>query len=183
MSKENAAALTHMVAVSRLPQRGMQVTLVADAKQCAALARGHDLVEVKSFAAKLLVSKWRRDGVKVTGSLVADIVQTCSITLEPIDAHVENEIDAIFVPEHSKLARIDADANGEIVLDAQGPDMPETFSGDQLDIGQIAEEFFELGIDPYPRKTGAELPPVKDADKEPAKVSPFAKLAALKQKQ
>lgn len=183
MPKEADVPLTHMVSVARLPQRGMAVTLNASDAERAALARDHHLVEVKSFAATMLVSKWRRDGVKITGSVIADIVQTCSITLEPIDAHLKNEIDAVFVPEQSKLARIDTDANGEIVLDAEGPDMPETFTGDQLDIGRVAEEFFGLGIDLYPRKAGAELPPVMDADQEPAKVSPFAKLATLKQKQ
>ena len=183
MHKNPGLPISHPVSVARLPQRGMPVKLVASESERAALAHDHDLVKVKSFVADLVVAKWRGDGVKVTGTVTADIVQTCSITLEPLDARVENEVDAVFVPEHSKLARVQADANGEIVLDANGPDAPETFSGDHLDVGLVAEEFFELGIDPYPRKEGAELPPVAEADKEPAKVSPFAKLAAFKQKQ
>jgi uncharacterized metal-binding protein YceD (DUF177 family) len=181
--EHKVTALSYKVSVNRLPQRGMPVRLEANERERAELARDHGLVEVKSFAADLMVAKWRNDGVKVTGTLSADIVQTCSITLEPMDAHVENDIDAVFVPEHSKLARMETDVNGEILLDAEGPDGPETFAGDQLDVGQVAEEFFELGIDPYPKKPGAELPPVSEADLEPAKVSPFAKLAALKQKQ
>ncbi len=183
MHKDPGLPISHPVSVARLPQRGMPVKLVATDAEMAALAKDHDLVAVKSFSADLLVAKWRGDGVKVTGTVTANIVQTCSITLEPLEAHVENEVDAVFVPEHSKLARVKADANGEIVLDANGPDAPETFAGDHLDVGLVAEEFFELGIDPYPRKEGAELPPVSDADKEPEKVSPFAKLAVLKQKQ
>ncbi len=151
----------------------MPVRFEANEREKAALAKDHGLVEVKSFVADLLVAKWRADGVKVTGSILADIVQTCSITLEPLDARVENEVDAVFVPEHSRLARVQTDDSGEMLLDAEGPDAPETFSGDQLDIGQIAEEFFELGIDPYPRKPGAELPPLAAADGEPAKISPL----------
>lgn len=180
---ESRSAISHAVSVTRMPQRGMPVRLEANDKERAALARDHGLVEVKSFVADLTVAKWRGDGVKLTGTVHADIVQTCSVTLEPMDAHVENDVDAVFVPEHSKLARMETDANGEILLDAEGPDGPETFAGDQLDVGQVAEEFFELGIDPYPKKPGAELPPVSEADLEPAKVSPFAKLASLKQKQ
>jgi uncharacterized metal-binding protein YceD (DUF177 family) len=172
-----------MVSVNRLPQRGMPVHLEASDKERLELAKDHGLVEVKSFVADLAVAKWRGDGVKVTGRVSADIVQTCSVTLELLDAQVDNDIEAVFVPEHSKLARFETDSNGEIHLDADGPDMPETFAGDQLDVGQLAEEFFELGIDPYPRKAGAELLPVEDTDHEPAKVSPFAKLSALKQKQ
>ena len=41
------------------------------------------------------------------------------------------------------------------MLDADGPDSPETFSGDTIDVGALAEEFFGLAIDPYPRKPGA----------------------------
>ena len=180
---ESRTALSHKVSVNRLPQRGMPVHIEAGDQERSELAKDHGLAGVKSFVADLTVAKWRGDGVKVTGRVRADIVQTCSVTLEPLDARVENEIDAVFVPEHSKLARFDADANGEIHLEADGPDMPETFAGDQLDVGRLAEEFFELGIDPYPRKAGAELPPVLDVDREPAKISPFAKLSALKQKQ
>lgn len=39
-----------------------------------------------------------------------------------------------------------------MILDAEGEDGPEPFSGDAIDVGQLAEEFFALGIDPYPRK-------------------------------
>ena len=180
---ESHGALSHKVSVNRLPQRGMPVRIEANDKERVALARDHGLVEVKSLVADLVVAKWRGDGVKVTGTIAAEIVQACSVSLEPMDAHVENDVDAVFVPEHSKLARMDADANGEILLDAEGPDSPETFAGDQLDIGQLAEEFFELGIDPYPRKAGAELPEMAHAEPAPAKVSPFAKLSVLKQKQ
>jgi uncharacterized metal-binding protein YceD (DUF177 family) len=184
MQKNQTLPITHPVNVARLPQKGMPVKLIANEKERAALAKDHALVSVDSFEAELLVSKWRRDGVKITGKVKADIVQTCSITLEPLLASIENEIEAVFVPETSKLAKPKFDADGEMVLDANGPDAPETFSGDTLDVGLIAEEFFELAINPYPRKEGAELE-VNDtgADNEPIKVSPFAKLASLKQKQ
>jgi hypothetical protein len=44
-----------------------------------------------------------------------------------------------------------------MVLDAEGPDAPETFSGDSIDVGALAEEFFALAVDPYPRKAGVSL--------------------------
>ena len=183
MHKVSTSPISHPVSVARLPQRGMSVKLVATPAECAALAREFDLVEVKSFHADLVVAKWRRDGVKVAGTVTAEIIQSCSITLEPLEARVDNDVDAVFVPENSKLASLKADANGEIVLDPDGPDAPETFEGDHLDVGQVAAEFFGLAIDPYPRKPGAELPPVLEIDKEPAKVSPFAKLADITRKQ
>jgi uncharacterized metal-binding protein YceD (DUF177 family) len=184
MQKQSGLPISHLVSVSRLPQKGMAVRLNASEQECIALAKEHGLQSVTGFQAAILVSKWRRDGVRMTGTVSADIVQTCSITLEPLPAQIATEIDAMYVPENSKLARPKLDDNGEMILDADGPDAPETFEGDQLDVGAIAEEFFALAIDPYPRKEGAEL----ELRTEPEeimeiKVSPFAKLADFKRKQ
>jgi hypothetical protein len=94
--------------------------------------------------------------VRVSGKVGAEIVQTCVVTLEPIDSKVDEEIEAVFLPEDSKLGREGFGVGGEIILDAEGPDSPEIFSGDVIDVGSLAEEFFALGIDPYPRKTGVD---------------------------
>lgn len=184
MHHKDELPFSHMVSVSRLPQKGMPLKLVARPGELVALAKAHDLESVSMFEADLLVSRWRSEGVKITGKVRAQIVQACSITLEPLDAIINEDVEAVFVPENSRLAKPKFDADGEMILDAEGPDAPETFSGDSIDVGALAEEFFELGIDPYPRKPGAELAPDLTGElDEPAKVSPFAKLAALKQKQ
>ena len=46
-----------------------------------------------------------------------------------------------------------------------------------VDLGAIATEYFLLGIDPYPRKPGAEFQPTGAGD---GGAKPFAALAALK---
>lgn len=144
--------------VARLPQKGLPVLVEAGEKERAALAREHGLVGVKNYRAELLVVPWKRNGVRVSGAVDADIVQECVITLEPIETHVSEKVEAVFLPEESKLGRLGFDVGGEIVLDAEGPDSPETFSGDSIDVGALAEEFFGLGIDPYPRRAGASAP-------------------------
>jgi uncharacterized metal-binding protein YceD (DUF177 family) len=183
MKSDNKIPFSHLVSVARLPRSGMPLKLVATAKECAALAEAHDLLGVASFNANLLITSWRGEGVKVKGTILASITQECGITLEPLEAVVNNEFEATYVPEGSKLARVQTDENGEMLLDAEGPDAPETFVGESLDVGQVAEEFFELGINPYPRKDGATFDTVDEADEAPSNVSPFAKLAALRQKQ
>lgn len=181
MQKNAKLPISHEVSVARLPQKGMTVRLSASPTELVALAKAHDLVSVTEFKAELLVATWRRDGVRVSGLVKASIVQTCSITLEALPAVIEADVDALFVAESSKLARPKLDDDGEMVLDADGPDAPETFTGDQLDIGAVAEEFFALSLDPYPRKHGAELEIIQEIeDTTPAKVSPFAQLAKLK---
>jgi hypothetical protein len=145
--------------VVRLPQKGMPVTIEADEPQRAGLAAEHHLVSVEGWKAELLVSPWKRNGVKVSGHVEADITQQCVVTLEPLHAHIAEDISAIFFPEDSKLGREGFHAPGEVHLDIEGPDGPETFSGETIDVGALAEEFFALAIDPYPRKEGALLGP------------------------
>src|SRR5690606_27497406 len=79
------------------------------------------------------------------------------VTLEPLEARIDEAVEGLFLPQDSKLGRVGFDRAGEIVLDADGPDGPETFSGDSIDVGALAEQFFALAVDPYPRKPGAAL--------------------------
>lgn len=146
------------VAVARLPKNGMPVVIDADEKQRKALAKIHELLDVESFHADLLVSGWKRNGVKVEGRIRARIVQACVVTLEPVPQSIDEEISAVYLPEMSKLGRESFGMGGEILIDVDGPDSPETFSGDRIDVGALAEEHFGLALDPYPRKPGASLP-------------------------
>ncbi|MFN3548579.1 MAG: YceD family protein [Mesorhizobium sp.] len=167
--------------VLRLPRKGMPVAIEADEKQRAALAVEHDLLSVDRLHADLLVVPWKSDGVRVTGHVEAEIAQACVVTLEPVAASIREAIDAIFIPEGSRLAKRLSDPSGEILVDPDGPDAPELFAGDTIDVGALAEEFFALGIDPYPRSSGAAVTSAISADEEPERpVSPFDKLKSLK---
>jgi len=170
------------VHVSRMPQKGLPVVIEADEKQRAALAHEHGLEAVERFHAELLVTAWKRHGVKVEGRVEADIVQTCVVTLDPIQNHISEKVSGLFLPEDSKLGRLGFETGGEMLLDAEGPDSPELFSGDTIDVGALAEEFFGLGIDPYPRKSGASLQESPDEKDEPEEGELRRKLRALIEK-
>ncbi|WP_027167947.1 DUF177 domain-containing protein [Mesorhizobium sp. WSM3224] len=158
--------------VARLPQKGLPVVVEADERQREALAGKYDLLSIERYRAELLVAAWKRNGVKVTGRVEADITQACIVTLEPVTAHIDEPVEALFLPEQSKLGREGFEGGGEIVLDADGPDSPETFSGDSIDVGALAEQFFGLAIDPYPRKPGASVDVAGD---DPPEESEFQK--------
>jgi hypothetical protein len=178
MSREGASPVSFEVSVARLPKKGMPVTLEADEAQRAALAREHGLVAVEAFRADLVVSHWNRDGARVHGRVVARIVQNCVVTLEPLEALIGEDIDSVFVPEGSRLARPSFTAEGEMVLDAEGDDPPEQFAGETIDVGQLAEEHFALAIDPYPKRQGAGLP--EPEPQEEPRGPLFDKLKGLK---
>lgn len=178
-------ALSYPVPVLHLSPKGVTVKIGTDERERAALAANHGLESVKSFAAEFLVTPWKKDGIRIRGRIDAEIVQLCVATLEPIDSTIAEEVDTLFVPENSRLAKIQLDESGELLLDAEGDDAPEVFSGDRIDLGGVAEEFFELAIDPYPRKAEAAASEdgVVFADETPdAKVSPFAGLADWQKK-
>lgn len=171
------------VTVSILPTAGFAVRIDATDAERAALAEAHALVAVEAFAAELDLKRWRRDGVRIRGAIRARIVQECIVTLEPIVSDLEIPVDAVFLPEGSKLTR-PLDEDGAMIVDPEGPDSPETFEGGVLDAGAVAEEFFELAIDPYPRASGAALDDVavSEDDDEAAGDKPFAGLATLRDK-
>jgi hypothetical protein len=143
--------------VARLPQKGLPVIVEADQAQRRALAAEYELLSVENYRAELLVTPWKRHGVKVTGRVEADITQACVVTLDPVPARIEEEVEGLFLPDDSKLGRLGFEEGGEILLAAEGPDGPETFHGETIDVGALAEQFFGLAIDPYPRRPGASL--------------------------
>lgn len=181
MSESGTSPVSFPVHVARLPKKGMRATIEADADQRAALARAHGLSSVERFRAELDVSAWKQGGVRVEGSVAANIVQPCIVTLEPVEQVLDEEVSALFVPEGSRLSVPRRSAEGEIVLDVEGDDGPELFSGDTIDVGQLAEEFFALGIDPYPRRAGVALEGAPGEGEEP-RGPLYEKLAGLRKK-
>ncbi|WP_062011031.1 DUF177 domain-containing protein [Aureimonas sp. AU4] len=173
--------ISFYVGVAKLPQNGMPVHFRPDEAEREALARFLGIVAVTELSAELLVRKWKRDGVAVTGRLKGRVVQESVVTLEPVGQDIDEVIDGIFVPEGSKLARILPEGDGELHLDPNGDDIPETFRGDRIDLGAYLCEAVGLALEPYPRESDAEF---EEYDTDPApdegKVSPFAALAKLK---
>jgi hypothetical protein len=107
VSKVSAASPVSFEAnVARLPHKGMPVVIEADAAQRAALAADHGLVSVESWRAELLVEPWKRNGVRVSGEVNADITQQCVVTLEPLQAKISEAVSGLYFPEDSKLGRL-----------------------------------------------------------------------------
>ena len=94
------------------------------------------------------------------------MVQTCVVTLEPLDARVAEDF---------RVTYGDADPAptlAEIDLDYEEADPPEPIEGGIIDLGVLVAEHLALGLDPYPRKAGAEIP--KDLAPEPEATAPTA---------
>jgi uncharacterized metal-binding protein YceD (DUF177 family) len=112
--------------------------------------------------------------LRVTGCVAATVEQTCVVTLEGIENEVKEQVNLVFAPPHAASADGEIKRAGAESLDL---DVPEPLIGETIDLGGLITETLILGIDPYPRKPGAEFeaPPVADTGPHP-----FAALEALK---
>jgi uncharacterized metal-binding protein YceD (DUF177 family) len=175
------APLKLEVAVTKLPQNGLPVRFEASVEERAALAELLGILSVERLEADLTVRRWKRDGVEVVGRFEAKVTQACVVTTDPVEERIDERVEAIFVPEGSRLSRIAPQDDGELHLDPEGADIPETFTGDRIDLGAYLAEIVGLALDPYPRAEGVEFQEI-DTDPEPegGKVSPFAALSQLK---
>lgn len=168
---------SYPVKVGHISANPVMVRLEADERERKALAHLWDVVAVDDLRAELQVNRWKKDGIRMRGSVQAKIVQTCVVTLEPVPSDIDEAVDQIFVPEGSKLARTLTDESGEMVLDPDGPDVPETFVGDTIDAGAVVAEFAAMAIDSYPRKAGIAFGGhVEDTGENDKQPSPFAAL-------
>lgn len=177
--------LTRRLAVADLPPDGRSLTIEASETERAELARELDIPAVHRLVAEIEIKPWSRHGWRMTGRVRAAVTQTCVVTLEPLEAEVDEAVDVKFVPEaEAERYRPKPDAAGEVDLGAEPEDPPDVFDGVALDPGRVAEEHFMLGLDPYPRKAGVSFDPARFGlaaeGQGGGTVSPFAALSKLK---
>ena len=171
---------SRLVNVRTLPKRGRRERFAADEHECAAVAERFDLIAVDSLTAEAEIRPWRAGGVRVTGHVSARMSQPCAITADLIDTSLDEPFEVLLVPETSALARPATDPGGEILLDPDGDDPPDTFAGDSIDLADIWLEHMALGIDPFARARGATFEASAKGSVDEEHPSPFAALAALK---
>lgn len=169
------AVLSRTIDVIHLPAD----TIVIEATEAerARLAEAYELLAVNRFRAEVTATAGARGSVTIAGDVRADIVQTCVVSLVPVDQSIDETISVRFVRpgDAPEAPRVGA----EVVIDADTPDPPEVLSGPTIDVGALVEEAFVLAIDPYPRAPGAELPAPGPGEGGEATPSPFAVLADL----
>lgn len=177
MNAQDKPAFSYSVPVGKVSANPVTVRLSANEAERKALARLWDVSGVAALEAELHLTRWKRDGVRVKGQVHAEIVQPSVVSLEPVTSSVDEPVEAVFVPEGSRLARVETNDSGEVLIDAEGPDLPETFSGDRIDVGSVVAEFVALAIEPYPRLAGETFnPPQESAQDDGEDNLPFAAL-------
>ena len=161
------------VAVDNIPETGLHIEAKAPAEVRAQLVKLANLRDLPHLSAVFDLTR-RGGGVHVAGQVKARVGQTCVMTLEPLENDLDEPINVLFAPRLEVAAKDDgADRR------AGDEEPPEPLIEGKVDLGAVATEFLLLGIDPYPRKAGAEFAAVKTADDS---ARPFAALEALKKR-
>jgi uncharacterized metal-binding protein YceD (DUF177 family) len=136
------------------------------------LAERFGLLELPSLRAELTVNPTRAGkAYAVEGKLTADAVQKCVVTLEPLPAHIEHDIAALYTMGESGEPH-------DGLIDPDEAEVEPVIEG-VIDLGELVAQHLGIALDPYPRKPGVEFQePIGTAEK--AASNPFAKLAELK---
>jgi hypothetical protein len=113
----------------------------------------------------------------LSGTLRAQVVQACVVSLDPVISSIEEDFHVAFWPEED----IPPPRGG--ILDLDETAEPEPIMAGRIAVGPVVYECFAESLDPYPRKPGATL---DWRESEPAAggapESPFAVLASIKTK-
>jgi len=173
---------SHVVEVDRIGPQGLQMQLEADQAARTALAYQLRILGVLSLKADLkLVPEALAGHFRLTGQIEAEVEQACVVSLEPVRQRVSEVFVRRFGPETEAKPEAELGEGEAEWLDPDADDPPDPIAGGQIDLGAVVAEELALGLDPYPRRPGAEVPDsYRETAKEGSKISPFAALAKLK---
>ena len=129
-----------------MPQAGEDILIKASAAQCVELAALNNLASLEHLEAKLTVKTHGRE-LHVRGLITALVHYTCVVTLEPFPATISEKVNVTFAPPSSQRVHRHLDLSF-------GDEAPEDLVDGEADVGALVQEFFQLALDPYPRKPG-----------------------------
>lgn len=164
----------HRLALDQI-RDGDRLDIVADEAERVAVAGRLGLLSLDRFEAHAVLS---RDGqtISANGRLKAALDQSCVATGEPVPAHIDEPFDLLFVPEPTGRGADDEVELGEEDLDTIFHD------GSAIDLGGAIADTLALSLEPYPRSAGADAALKEAGVLTEEEASPFAALAALKEK-
>ena len=158
------------------------IELTAEEEELRLLAVRFDQQSVGRLTARLVIA-WLEPGkaFSISGRFEANVVQTCVISLEPIEVCLNEEVNLVFACGNEELGDL-------VVLEDAEP-----FDGETIDLGELVAEELSLALDPYPRRGDIEPADIDlspgvlflsedEAQKDIKKPSPFEVLAPLNPK-
>ncbi len=166
---------THPLA--EIGPRGVERERGASAEERARLAAALAIPEIARLTARYAIRPGAGGRYRLSGSIGAEAIQECVVTLAPVPGKIEEKFEAEFWPKAAL-----PEPSREDVEVLSGAEI-EPLDGDAIDVGRIVYETLAAALDPYPRAPDAAFDWRDPAEGETsAPASPFAALEALKPK-
>lgn len=142
-----------LLPAQNLPAAGRPFRINASPEECREIAQRFELLAVDSLAAEgALFAEADGQRVRLEGRLIADVVQTCVVSLDPVPAHIDVPFQRLYGWDAGGEREEEAD---EELLDLDDELPVERLAADIIDVGEATAEQLALELDPYPRKPGA----------------------------
>lgn len=171
-----AAELDWIHGLSEIPESGLARERRATPAQRAAIASALDLLACDRLEASYELKPLPQGRYLLQGSLEAEVVQSCVVTLEPVASRIAEPFEVEFRPGLGLPG-----SAGVTEFDALEVRDIEPLENGTIPVGRIVYENLAAAIDPFPRQEGVEL---EQTSTEPEDVregaSPFAVLKQLK---
>jgi hypothetical protein len=163
-------------AVQDIPEDGVQVERAATPEERAAVARALDLLSCRSLTARYALTRRGGGHVHLSGTVRAEVEQSCVVTLEPL----LNEVQESFCVDYWPEGAMPEPSGGELDM-SEEPDLEPIVAG-RIEVGNVVFQAMANGIDLFPRKPGVafEAPTAPGSDDGSHPTGPFAALAKMK---
>ena len=156
---------SRLVALDRIGPHHADIEVEANAAELGLLAARLLVPAINRLRCQFHLRRAEGAVIQASGSLDAEVVQVCVVTLEPFEQEVRDEFAIQFIPGGTETDDPDPESVDEV-----------PYAGNALDLGEAATEQLALAMDPYPRRPGAALP----SDLLDNAEGPFVGLAALR---
>lgn len=185
---------TYLFNVETLTSDSLALELAPNEDERKRLSQRLGLLSLESLVASLIISRSAGEmSVHIEGSIKADLIQNCVVTLEPVETSVAEDFEAWFADTEQAIpfakARKEQQSKGghADVQILEEKDDPEPIIDGQIDLGELITQHLSLAINPYPHAEGVHFEVGDDDAPKPGQEkdmsnNPFAALKDWKNK-
>ena len=138
--------LSHPVNLTEVGRGDRNVSIIASEVECQKITTRLMIPAVNALKGDMVL-KFSKSEIHVSGQIRADLTRECVASLEPVSEIIDDTFSISFLRTNEEISAFEA-------LDSLDPDMPETLSGDSLDLGELLIQQLALMMSPFPRRTG-----------------------------
>ncbi len=187
MSRPVLPEFSRPLSVEGLGEEGRAFRIVAEDGERKALARRFGLVSLESLVAEgAILPEANSDLFKLDARLIADVVQSCVVTLAPVAGRLDVPFERLYGGNVESEWTDNDDAGREVFLNPEDDLLPEPLFGEAVDVGEAVAEQLALELNPFPRAAGTVFQGPGNGSREVSEGTegkgPFAALAALQRK-